>query len=195
MSHTRVDLEIEELSDFDPMDSDREGALKPNGYEDADSERSRPSSRSGAGNARNKKPASRFGGLVNSMQNLACGNDSDDEYKGDEDALREFMMWQKELKRRNRISRGSSIGKRTISERGDSDHEDLKPFENGECPMDHRRMKRRLGERRESIFHDHPPERIPEVEEPNSDEEEQEFNFARELPYFDIEEIMEVDSD
>lgn len=190
-SHNPVDLEIEELSDFDPMDSDREGALKPTAYEDADSERSRPSSRCG----RNRKSGSRFGGLVSSMQNLDCGNDSDDEFNADEAELHEFMMWQKELKRRNRISRGSSIGKRTISERGDSDHEDLKPFENGECPIDHRRMKRRLGERRESIFHDHPPERIPEVEEPNSDEEEQVFNFARELPYFEIEEIMEVDSD
>ncbi|CAI4217521.1 unnamed protein product [Parascedosporium putredinis] len=195
-THGRAAFEIEELSDFDPMDSDREAALKPAEYEYPESERSRSPARypaegsRGPYRARVRELPREF---VNSMRNLDC-DDSDDEFDADDMEHHDFVVRQKELKRIHRISHGSSIGKRTMSDRGDSDHEDLKPFENGENALHDRRMRRRVGERRESLFHDHPPERIPELEEPDSDAEEQEFNFARELPYYDIE-IMEVDSE
>lgn len=187
----RSRLEVEELSDFDPMDSDREDVLRPAGYESPGSGRSRPTSRSGPTASRSRGLEREF---VEHMQNLTCSNDSDDEFDADDAALREFVQRQKELKRRHRISHGSSIGKRTISERGDSDHEDLKPFINGESPASDRRMRRRVGDRRGSIFHDHAPDRISELEEPDSDESEEDSddNLARQLPYFDLE-IMEVD--
>lgn len=187
----RPGLEVEELSDFDPMDSDREDVLRPAGYESPASGRSRPTSRSGPTASRSRGLDREF---VENMQNLTCSNDSDDEFDADDAALREFVQRQKELKRRHRISHGSSIGKRTISERGDSDHEDLKPFPNGESPASDRRMRRRVGDRRGSIFHDHAPDRISELDEPDSEESEEESddNLARELPYFDLE-IMEVD--
>lgn len=187
----RSRLEVEELSDFDPMDSDREDILRPAGYESPGSGRSRPTSRSGPAASRSRGLEREF---VENMQNLTCSNDSDDEFDADDAALREFVQRQKELKRRHRISHGSSIGKRTISERGDSDHEDLKPFINGESPASDRRMRRRVGDRRGSIFHDHAPDRISELDEPDSEESEEDSddNLARQLPYFDLE-IMEVD--
>ena len=186
----RSGLRVEELSDLDPMasdNSDREDCLRPTGYEYPDSEQSRPATRNGP------RPPGLEREFVETMQNLTCSNDSDDEFDADDAELREFVQWQKELKRRNRISHGSSIGKRTISERGDSDHEDLKPFPNGESPTTDRRMRRRL-DRRSSFFQDHTPDRIPELDEPDSDEEalDSDGNLAKELPYFGME-IMEVD--
>ncbi|KAL2106959.1 hypothetical protein VUR80DRAFT_5904 [Thermomyces stellatus] len=188
----RSGLRIEELSDLDPMDSgnsDDENVLRPAGYEYPDSEQSRPSTRSGPGPLGLEKE------FVETMQNLTCSHESDDELDDDDAELREFVRWQKELKRRNRISHGSSIGKRTISERGDSDHEDLKPFPNGESPTTDRRMRRRVD--RSSFLEGHTPERIPELDEPDSDDSgvDSEGNLAKELPYFGLE-VMEVgDSD
>lgn len=189
VSTDRSGLRVEELTDLDPMDSDRDDVLRPVGYEYPDSEQSRPTTRNGpAGSG----PPGLEREFVENMQNLTCSNESDDEFDPDEAELREFVQWQKELKRRHRISHGSSIGKRTISERGDSDHEDLKPFPNGESPTTDRRMRRRV-DRRSSFFQDHTPERIPELDEPDSEESgDSDDNLARELPYFDLE-IMEVD--
>lgn len=183
----RSGLRVEELSDLDLMDSgnsDDEDVLKPAGYEYPESEQSRPTTRNGPGLERE---------FVETMQNLRCDNESDDELDDDNAELREFMEWQKELKRRTRITHGSSIGKRTISERGDSDHEDLKPFPNGESPTTDRRMRRRL-DRRSSFFEGHTPERIPELDEPDSDDPgfDSDGNLVRELPYFGLE-VMEVD--
>lgn len=186
----RSGLRVEELSDLDSMDdgnSDDEDVLKPAGYEYPDSEQSRPTTRNGPGRPGLERE------FVETMQNLTCNNDSDDELDEDDPDLRAFMLRQKEIKRLNRLSHGSSIGKRTISERGDSDHEDLKPFPNGESPTTDRRMRRRL-DQRSSFFEGHTPERIPELDEPDSDDTglDSDGNLARELPYFGLE-VMEVD--
>jgi hypothetical protein len=190
----RDNLEIEELSNLDPMDSGREDALQPAAYEYAESERSRPVSQEGPAGSYRRDLDREF---MEHMQNLTCSNDSDDELDADEAAIREFSRRQKELKRRNRILHGSSVSKRTVSERGgDSDHEDLKPFINGESPVTDRRTRRRVGDRKGSILHEHAhtPERIPELDEPETgDSDDSDDNFARELPYFDLE-IMEVDN-
>lgn len=186
----RSNIRIEELSDLDPMDSGTEDALRPSGYEYPDSEQSRPSTRNGPSAS---APPGLEREFVENMQNLTCSNESGDEIDDSEEAMQEFMRWQKELRRRRRISHGSSIGKRTISERGDSDHEDLKPFPNGENPLSDRRMRRRL-DRRSSFYHDHTPERIPELDEPDSEDsaDDSDANLVRELPYFDME-VMEMD--
>jgi hypothetical protein len=177
-------LDVEEMSDFDPMDSDNErlNVLRPNGFEYPDSDRSRSRPR----------PLDLDGGFLENMQNLTCSNDSD-EYDVDSAAHEEFVRRQKEVKRQNRMSHGSSIGKRTISDRGDSDMEDLRQMEPRDGTLGDRRTRRRVGDRRSGHFQDAPPDRIPELEEPNTSDDGEEY-LARELPYYGLE-VMEVDSD
>ncbi|KAK2064456.1 hypothetical protein LY76DRAFT_601054 [Colletotrichum caudatum] len=184
---------LEELSDFDPMDQDRTGTIAPSGFSSPASVRSR-----------SRAPASKDlpPGLTRKMRNLNCGlsssEDSDEDLDEDEAAHREFVRMQRELRMRKRRSHGSSIGKRTISERSDSDHEDWTPLDPDAVGSSARRLRRRVGDRRSFIhlqFQDPPPARIDELEEPES-EVEGTFIFcdsgtlAQELPYYSIE-IME----
>ncbi|SPO04455.1 uncharacterized protein DNG_07140 [Cephalotrichum gorgonifer] len=194
-----TDFNVEELSDLDPMDSDEEDAIRPTGYESALSDQSRPASRSGWATNAPPRPRGLDREFMDDMQNLTCNNDSGDEIDAEADEVQEFMRWQKERKRRHRITHGSSVGKRTVSERGeDSDHEDLRPFLNGESPVSDRRMRRRIGEWRSSmLFPDHTPEGIPELDEPDSDEVDEYFgeNLSKELPYFDLDDLEVMDMD
>ncbi|ROT35800.1 hypothetical protein SODALDRAFT_320306 [Sodiomyces alkalinus F11] len=141
-------------------------------------------------------------------------NDEEDDFfdPADDAALKEFARMQREIKMRKRRSHGSSIGKRTHSERSDSDGlEDLIPFGDDMAAWDAvgasaRRLRRRVGDRRSLQFQDPPPERIEELEEPSSGEEyaarlrmTRGFGMlfgdgealARELPYY----AMEIDED
>jgi hypothetical protein len=189
-------FEVADCGNFDPMDSDREDALKPSAIEYADSDCSRSRSR-GMGQSRRRRSIDPQ--LVEQMHNVNCHDDDDDdsgseeEYGFDDDAFQNFIRQHRENKWRNRISHGSSIGKRTISERGsDSDREDLISIDGRDGQIGDRRTRRRV-ERRSGLFADAPPERIPELEEPNTDDE---VDLARELPFCDTDlEIMEVDSD
>jgi hypothetical protein len=162
---------IEEMSDVDPMESDDDERILPDGIEYADSNRSR---------SRSRNPPELDSGMVTDMQNLNCSNESD-EYEPDDDH-REFILKQRELKMRKRRSHGSSIGKRTHSERSDSDRDEILI------------QRRRVGDRRSLQFQDPPPEMIEELEEPDSGAEDLlPGETLRELPYYDIE-IMEMDS-
>lgn len=84
------------------------------------------------------------------------------------------------------------MGKRTMSERSDSDHEDVRhclDFE--QAGSSARRLKRRVGDRRSLIFQD-PPPKIDEIDEPPEELEDTEM-LAKELPFYAFT-TMEVDS-
>ncbi|EFQ27542.1 hypothetical protein CGRA01v4_04648 [Colletotrichum graminicola] len=190
---SKANFTLEELSDFDPMDQDRTGTIAPSGFSSPASVRSR---------SRAPAPKELPPGLTRKMRDLNCGlsssEDSDEDLDEDEAAHREFVRMQRELRMRKRRSHGSSIGKRTISERSDSDHDDWTPLDPDAVGSSARRLRRRVGDRRSFIhlqFQDPPPARIDELEEPES-EVEGTFIFcdsgtlAQELPYYSIE-IME----
>ncbi|KAK1590243.1 uncharacterized protein LY79DRAFT_590653 [Colletotrichum navitas] len=190
---SKANFTLEELSDFDPMDQDRTGTIAPSGFSSPASVRSR---------SRAPAPKELPPALTRKMRDLNCGlsssEDSDEDLDEDEAAHREFVRTQRELRMRKRRSHGSSIGKRTISERSDSDHEDWTPLDPDALGSSARRLRRRVGDRRSFIhlqFQDPPPARIDELEEPES-EVEGTFIFcdsgtlAQELPYYSIE-IME----
>jgi len=188
-------LEVADCGDFDPMDSDREDALKPYAIEYAESDRSRSRSRRPGAHRRRRSLDPQ---LVEKMHKVNCDDDSDseEEYAIDDADFQNFIRQQRENKWRNRMSHGSSIGKRTISERGsDSDREDIGSTDGRDSQIGDRRTRRRV-ERRSGLYADAPPERIPELpelEEPDTDDE---VDLARELPFCDTDlEIMEVDSE
>lgn len=179
-------FEIEECTDYDDndMDSDVErlDVLRPYGIEDAESERSRSTSRP----QREVDPQ-----LMTSLQDLTCfeSDQSDLDISDDDEFMRELRQHRKQRKVRRMTS--GSISKRTVSERGsDSDREDLQPYDTGEAVQ--RRIRRKVDRRSLLSI---PPEIIIELKEPNSDGEivwdEHETDLARELPFW----TMEVDSD
>ncbi|KXH39949.1 hypothetical protein CSIM01_10780 [Colletotrichum simmondsii] len=194
-STVKANFTLEELSDFDPMDQDRSGTIAPSGFSSPASARSR---------SRAPPPKGLPPGFTQEMRNLgfdgSSSEGSDNDLDADE-AHREFVRMQRELKMRKRRAHGSSIGKRTISERSDSDHEDMTPLDADDVGSSARRLRRRYGDsHRHSfiLFQDPPPPRIDEVEEPESEVEGALFfcdsgTLARELPYYSIE-IMEYES-
>ncbi|CRK41505.1 hypothetical protein BN1708_001829, partial [Verticillium longisporum] len=219
---------VEELSDFDPMDDNRVGVIPPTSFEYPESDRSRSRSR-GAGSSTSDVSAPKNHphlphrprpypdldiNMMQHLQNLNCsgsddGEEEDDLFDASDDAAhKEFVLAQRALKMRKRRSHGSSIGKRTHSERSDSDgKEDLPDTPWDAVGASARRLRRRVGDRRSLQFQDPPPERIEELEEPDSCEEGRGRlmrgfgmlfgdgeTLARELPYYAME-IMEMDED
>jgi len=155
--------------------------------------------------------------LDRGMSNLNCtpeAEDDDDEVYEEDAETAAFAAAQREIRMRKRRSHGSSIGKRTHSERSDSDGEkDWTPLGDDVDVLggSARRLRRRVGDRRSLLtFQDPPPERIEELEEPDSCAEDGwrnsigvtrgsgsmfgEGDALRELPYWDLE-IMEVDDE
>lgn len=239
-----ANLVVEEMSDYDPMADNRSDIMKPTGIESPRSLRARSVSRgavsdSESQSSRESTPthahqvrlthrprpapeADRIPELDRGMSNLNCTPEAEDDDDGADDfydattaaQLAEFAAAQREMRVRRRLSHGSSIGKRTHSERSDSDGEkDWTPMGDDVDIVggSARRLRRRVGDRRSLIgFQDPPPERIEELEEPDSCAEDgwrtalaatrglggmfDGQNLARELPYFDLE-IMEVDDE
>ncbi|KAF9872756.1 hypothetical protein CkaCkLH20_09619 [Colletotrichum karsti] len=185
----KANFTLEELSDFDPMDQDRTGTIAPSGFSSPASARSR--SRAPA------PPPELPHGLTRDMRNLNCSA-SDSDSSSDIDTTdadhKAFLHTQRALRLRKRLSHGSSIGKRTISERSDSDHEDWTPLDPDAVGSSARRLRRKVGDpsvRRSFIqlhFQDPPPERIDEVDEPDSEVEGVYYcdheTLAKELPYW-----------
>ncbi|KAM0284129.1 hypothetical protein ACHAQH_002117 [Verticillium albo-atrum] len=225
---------VEELSDFDPMDDNRVGVIPPTSFEYPESDRSRSRSR-GACSSASDAAADATGpkyhsqlphrprpypdldiNMMQHLRNLNCSGSDDGEEEeddlfdpSDDAAHKEFVLAQRDLKMRKRRSHGSSIGKRTHSERSDSDgKEDLPDTPWDAVGASARRLRRRVGDRRSLQFQDPPPERIEELEEPDSCEEDRGLmrrgfgmlfgdgeTLARELPYYGAMEIMELDED
>ncbi|KAF4972902.1 hypothetical protein FZEAL_9482 [Fusarium zealandicum] len=174
------------LEDIDVMDSECEGldVLHPTEIE---SNRSRSRSR--------HKEAHKT--MVKDFHNLNCSNETSDnehagegDYEFDEEA---FLRRRDHLRKLRRKSMGSSFGKRTHSELSDSDDEG-ETLDVNDVGSSARRMRRKL-QRTSLLFHDPPPARIDELEEPNSSEDEYVVgqDLARELPYWAMD-IMEMDS-
>ncbi|KAL2687590.1 hypothetical protein Neosp_005151 [[Neocosmospora] mangrovei] len=177
------------LEDVDPMDSECEGldVLQPTEIE---SNRSRSRSR----HRKDHKT------MVKDFKNLNCSNetsdneqaaDADGDYEFDEESA--FLRRREQLRKFRRMSMGSSFGKRTHSELSDSD-DDGEALDVNDVGSSARRMRRKL-QRTSLLFHDPPPARIDELEEPDSSEEDYipGQDLARELPYWAME-IMEMDS-
>ncbi|TEA09957.1 hypothetical protein C8034_v011411 [Colletotrichum sidae] len=194
----KANFTLEELSDFDPMDHDRSNTIGPSGFSSPASARSRSHTRAAETPTTSTAAAPPPEPPLHEMRRLTT-SDSESSDIDDEAALRDFARTQRELRMRKRRSHGSSIGKRTISERSDSDHEDCAPLDPDAVGSSARRLRRRVGDRRSFIlFQDPPPPRIDELDEPESEVEGAVFycdgeTLARELPYWSIE-IMEYES-
>ncbi|KAK0721528.1 hypothetical protein B0T21DRAFT_54055 [Apiosordaria backusii] len=206
IAETDTNFVIEELSDFADSDNEREGVIRPDYIEYAESNRSRSRSRT-------RRPVMDKT-FIFSLHNLNCDDDNDesDETDLDEADYREFLIKRREEKKKRRMTSGS-IGKRTISESigSDTDLEDLKPWlgpgQSDEGGTGGRRMRRRVSmvdhhhhmRRRSSVFqHEARTSRIEELDEPDSSEDECLVGgvgekLARELPYYEYV-SMEVDS-
>ncbi|KAF4455844.1 hypothetical protein F53441_1925 [Fusarium austroafricanum] len=175
------------VEDIDPMDSDCDGldVLHPTEIE---SNRSRSRSRS--------RKAHKT--MVKDFRNLTCSNETSDneqspEGEGELDEEAQFLRRREHLKKFRRMSMGSSFGKRTHSELSDSE-DDGEGLDANEVGSSARRMRRKM-HRTSLLFHDPPPARIEELDEPDSSEDElvAHQHLARELPYWAIE-IMEMGS-
>ena len=136
--------------------------------------------------------------MVKDFKNLNCSNETSDneqaadgDYEFDEESA--FLRRREQLRKFRRMSMGSSFGKRTHSELSDSD-DDGEALDVNDVGSSARRMRRKL-QRTSLLFHDPPPARIDELEEPDSSEEDYipGQDLARELPYWAME-IMEMDS-
>lgn len=190
MREDDTNFTVEELSDFTDSDDERVGVIRPDYIEYAESNRSRSRSR----NRREIDPR-----VMYNLNNLTCNaSDDSDETDLDEAEYRHFLTKRREEKRRRRMTSGSSVGKRTITESigSDTDREDLKPWlGTDDSGSSARRLRRRVGDRRSLQFTDPPPPRIDEMDEPNSSEDEFLISesLAKELPYYKYV-SMEVDS-
>ncbi|KZZ92538.1 hypothetical protein AAL_06164 [Moelleriella libera RCEF 2490] len=175
------------IEDVDPMDSGCEGleVLYP---AEIESIRSRSESR--------HKEFDR--GMTRDFKNLRCSNEAPDDEMNvgiEVDQEAHFRDWQRERRRKRRVSMSSSLGKRTHSERSDSDESAAGTLDVNDVGSSAWRTRKRL-HRSSLLFQDPPAPRIDELEEPDSDEDE--FTsadpLARELPYWTLLEIMEMDA-
>ncbi|KAI5458553.1 hypothetical protein BGZ63DRAFT_48602 [Mariannaea sp. PMI_226] len=171
------------LEEVDPMDSDCEelDVLLPTEIE---SNRSRSRSR--------HRELDKD--MMHDLKNLNCSNetsDNEESYDFDEEA---FLRRREQRRKFRRMSMGSSFGKRTHSELSDSD-DDGEALDVNDVGSSARKMRRKM-QRTSLLFHDPPPARIEELEEPDSSEDEWAAgqSLARELPYWGAIEIMEMDS-
>ena len=177
------------IEDVDPMDSDNEelDVLLPTEIE---------SIRSVSGSRRKDHLDT---GFMDGLKNLNCSAEaSDDEHAPTFQELDyeeiAFLKRREELRRFRRVSMSSSFGKRTHSELSDSDPDDYGIIDVNEVGSSAHRMRKRL-HRTSLLFQDPPVQRIDELEEPDSSEDERVGmnTYAMELPYFTME-IMEVES-
>ncbi|KAK2607968.1 hypothetical protein N8I77_006607 [Diaporthe amygdali] len=184
VSHASIDDDhfiIEELSDFEESDMDgRDDVLAPHAIEYAESERSE---------------SHIDGHVINDLRELNVRSpdpeSSSDDSDLSDDEYQKIIKQRRAEQRQKRQSIGS-MGKRTMSERSDSDHEDVRNcLDFDQAGSSARRLKRRVGDRRSLIFQD-PPPRIDEMDEPPEELEDTEM-LAKELPFYAFM-TMEVDS-
>jgi hypothetical protein len=195
ISEGNFTLEEFDADDYDAFDSDTENIIRPSQYEDADSERAR--STKGVSPNRELDPR-----ILHGLRDLNthCAQPSDDEVLDEREIWLEKM---REEKRRRRRSSGS-VQKRSLAQSigSDTDEEDVLPLLDGQLTAGSsaRRLRRKVAGERTSLIFDDPPERIEELEEPESCEEvvevveDERQGVDRELPYYYVQD-MDVDSD
>ncbi|KAG5927171.1 hypothetical protein E4U42_002519 [Claviceps africana] len=176
---------------MDPMDGDCEGLeiLHPTEIE----------------SPRNRSRSHHRGfdrGMVRDFKKLNCSNETSDDEEGEHhvsgvDADVMFWQRQKEVRRFRRLSTASSVAKRTHSELdSESGDSEVGGMDVNDVGSSARRMRKRQHRGAGLPFQDPPAPRIDELEEPESSAEDSDAAdpFARELPYFPMMEIMEMDS-
>lgn len=180
------------LEDVDPMDSDCDGldVLHPTEIE---SNRSRSRSR----------PRELDKDMMKDLKNLKMkdrrnrfpsSETSDNEHPDYDEEEMAFLRRCEKRRQFRRMSMGSSIGKRTHSELSDSD-DNGETLDVNDAGFSARHMRRKL-QRTSLLFHDPPPARIDELDEPDSSEEDvilAGHDLTRELPYWSMD-YMGVDS-
>ncbi|KUI72005.1 hypothetical protein VM1G_07719 [Cytospora mali] len=181
---------IEELSDFDEHDMEgRDDVLQPDAIEDAESERSLSRSQLRPDDLHLDRH------VINDLRDLnfrSPGRETSSDGSDMSDAEHRKMIQRMRAEDRRKRQSLSSIAKRTMSERSDSDHEDVRHCLNfEEVGSSARRLKRKVDDRRSLIFQD-PPPRIDEMDEPPEELDDTEM-LAKELPFYAYT-TMEVDS-
>ncbi|PQE19325.1 e3 ubiquitin- ligase mgrn1-like protein [Rutstroemia sp. NJR-2017a BVV2] len=185
---------LEEItsSDFEEYDSDYEELIiRPHQYEDAESERA-PSIHS----VQHELDPD----VLRNLRDLEPFLNDEQESLDDHE---EWVRQQREEKRRRRRS-SVTVQKRNFAQSigSDTDDEDIQPdhLSANEAGSSARRLRRKVGDRMSLIFDD-PPPRILEVEEPESCEEvvdgegeDDDPSVLRELPYYVLQEDMDLDS-
>ncbi|RQM07627.1 hypothetical protein DH86_00002090 [Scytalidium sp. 3C] len=150
---------VEEIreSDYEELDSDNDDVIRPDHYEDAESETAR--------SVNGRRSSDIDPNVLSGLRNLDC----DDPYSYP--TYETWMEARRQEKRRKRRS-SSSLHKRTLSQSigSDTDDEDLQPqhLDISEVGSSARRLRRKLAGERTSLIFDDPPPRIEELEEPES---------------------------
>ncbi|KAK6605929.1 hypothetical protein H4I96_04391 [Botrytis cinerea] len=171
-------------------------------YEDAESD--------GGHVAPISTPAELDARFLDDLRDLTAhdGTDAFNNEEQDGSPLDEYEAWvqrnREERRRRRRSS--ATVQKRSLAQSigSDTDDEDLKPdhISANEAGSSARRLRRKTfnhgGDKRASLIFDDPPPRIPELEEPDSCEEvledDTELDDLKELPYYVLDESMDIDS-
>ncbi|KAH8819723.1 hypothetical protein F5884DRAFT_23996 [Xylogone sp. PMI_703] len=182
---------VEEIreSDYEEYDSDNDDIIRPDLYEEAESEATR--------SVNGKRSFELDTSFILGMRDLDCDDSS--AYASYE-ACQEARRQEKRRKRRLSVS----AQKRTLSQSigSDTDDEDLQPqhLDVSEVGSSARRLRRKLAGDRTSLIFDDPPPRIEELEEPESCESVLDIGegdevlaqrFGRELPYY----VQDMDVD
>ena len=190
---------IEEIKEGDMENLSYQEIIFPSSYSD-------PEDSDGGAEQKKARPSSQN---IGSKKFANLNDDEDDEEDEADDLVKEqFLSRMRAEKRRKRASSGSA-SKRTLSESigSDTDDEDMQPgtfLEANQPGSSARRLRRKIGGRTSLIFDD-PPERIDEIDEPDSCEElvnmdvdipggaggEATRNLGEELPFY----IQEDDSE
>jgi hypothetical protein len=147
--------------------------VRPDDYEDADSD-----------NARDRYPTANdldARVLADDLEKLDCNYHSDE---------REAWVKADRKMRRNKRMSSGSIHKRTLSQSigSDTDEEDLQQVDANEAGSSARRLRRKTGDRASLIFDD-PPSMIVELDEPESGDEVARMQVAEPDVDVDVEEL------
>lgn len=195
---------LEEITDSDLEDytCDEAFIIRPHQYEDAESDRGHV--------AHTSTPAELDPRFLDDLRGLTADDpnptfNSEDQDGSPLDEHEAFVKRNREEKRHRRRS-SATVQKRSLAQSigSDSDEEDLQQdhLSANEAGSSARRLRRKTfnhgGDKRSSLIFDDPPPRIPELEEPDSCEEviedDTELDDLKELPYYVLEESMDVDS-
>ncbi|ESZ92894.1 hypothetical protein SBOR_6722 [Sclerotinia borealis F-4128] len=195
---------LEEItdSDLENYDCDEETIIRPHQYEDAEPDRGHIAPAS--------TPTELDPHFLDDLRDLTAHDCTEAFNNEDQDGspLDEHEAWvqrnREERRRRRRSS--ATVQKRSLAQSigSDTDDEDLQPdhLSANEAGSSARRLRRKTfnygGDRRASLIFDDPTPRIPELEEPDSCEEviedDTELDDLRQLPYYVLQESMDIDS-
>ncbi|KAH7395585.1 hypothetical protein BKA64DRAFT_745783 [Cadophora sp. MPI-SDFR-AT-0126] len=159
---------IEEIKDSDIDKLGHHETVWPSSYSDAEESEAITS------RGHSPFPSQHFGSKLKSFDIADEEDDSDDEEVEDFARQEFFLKARAAARRAKRASATSGVSKRTLSESigSDSDIEDMEPgsfLEANQPGSSARRLRRKMGGRTSLVFDD-PPERIDEIDEPDSEE-------------------------